>query len=139
MAQCLLGMSFLFLLHLISSIPDPLSPFFFLFFIRVVWTSIGLYPLAGNGTYMIGSPLYPNITISLQPTLTGSKSSKLTTKLQIIAHNASPTTPYVQNAVFNGATLTKPFITYDQLSAGGILEMWMGSSASTWGKFTPPV
>ena len=88
-----------------------------------VWAALGLYPQAGNATYMLGSPSFPNATIVLPSGV-----------LQIIAHNASATNVYVQRAVINGRpidTVKRAFLDHTELvrPGGALLECWMSPVA----------
>lgn len=97
--------------------------------------------------YSIGSPRFEQITIALpassmavvKPTLDTSASSNdaSTVLLTIIAHNASPTNMFVQNATVNGKALPTPFVEHGDLVAGGdngaTLEFWMGHLPAAWG------
>jgi hypothetical protein len=47
----------------------------------LAWASMGLYPLTGSTTYMLGSPVFPKVTITLYNGAT----------LNIVATNSSPT------------------------------------------------
>jgi hypothetical protein len=69
---------------------------------------LGLYPIAGTTTYVLGSPSFPNATVSL-----GASPSAST--LTIIAHNWTVTNYYVAKATINGVALTTPFIQQLQL------------------------
>jgi putative alpha-1,2-mannosidase len=67
-----------------------------------IWTSIGLYPLAGSSTYLLGSPAFDQITIHRN-------NGQCT--LSIIVHNNSPDNIYVERVLPNGNPLsTFPFI-----------------------------
>lgn len=98
--------------------------------------------------YSIGSPRFEQVTIALpassmavvKPTLDTSASSNndaSTVLLTIIAHNASPTNMFVQNATVNGKALPTPFVEHGDLVAGGdngaTLEFWMGHLPAAWG------
>jgi putative alpha-1,2-mannosidase len=86
-----------------------------------VWSAIGLYPLNPvDGRLVIGSPLVEKATIRLDPKFyTGGQ-------FTIIAHDASRQNCYVKSATLNGETLSRPWITHDELVKGGTLELQMG-------------
>src|SRR6185436_14360882 len=53
----------------------------------------------------------------------------------------SATNKYVQSAKLNGAPLTKNYLTHEQITSGGTLELTMGPAPSAWGTAaadTPP-
>jgi predicted alpha-1,2-mannosidase len=95
-----------------------------------IFTAMGFYPVnPASGDYMIGSPLFGNITVHLA---NGHS-------FAIHARNNSSAHPYVQSATFNGKPLDVPFITYAQIEAGGKLEFVMGPDPSSWASgWKPP-
>jgi len=83
----------------------------------VVFSSMGFYPITpGVPIYTIGSPLFEKVNIDLP-------NGK---KFQVIAHNASVTNKYIQQAKFDGKALNQTWFTHEQLVAGGTLELEMG-------------
>ncbi len=91
----------------------------------VVFSAMGFYPLTpGVPVYTIGSPVFEKVTIDLP-------NGKL---FQVIANNSSVQNKYIQSAKFDGKVLDAPWFTHEQLSAGGKLELEMGSKPNkTWG------
>jgi predicted alpha-1,2-mannosidase len=90
-----------------------------------VFGAMGFYPVnPANGVFMIGSPIFPKLTIHL-------KGNKIFT---VIAHNVSKENIYIQSAKLNGKTYTKPYITYQDIIQGGTLEFKMGPKPNKeWG------
>jgi len=87
------------------------------------FTNLGFYPVnPASGIYVIGSPLFPQVTLNLP---NGNIFTITTT-------NNSATNIYIQSATLNGSALNVPYITYAQIEAGGALSFVMGSSPSTW-------
>jgi predicted alpha-1,2-mannosidase len=85
-----------------------------------VFSAIGLYPVnPANGIYVIGCPLVEKATIQLDPRY--SKGSTFT----VIAHNVSNQNIYIKTARLNGKSLERPWITHDEIMAGGTLELEM--------------
>jgi len=72
------------------------------------WASLGLYPQAGSDIYILGSPLFPQVTI-LRPEAYGGP-------LQIIAHHTSDRNVYVREVRLNGERVLKPFLKHSQLN-----------------------
>ena len=91
----------------------------------VVFSSMGFYPVTpGLPVYTIGSPVFSKITISLE-------NGK---QFTIIANHSSDTNKYIQSARMNGAPLTTPWFTHEQLVNGGTLELEMGPKPNKkWG------
>jgi len=89
----------------------------------LLWSSLGIYPLAGSVRYVVGAPLFPHATIAVAGgTFT------------IDAPEVSDTNLYVQSATLNGAPLTTPELGHADLKAGGTLSFVMGPAPSTWGQ-----
>lgn len=91
----------------------------------VVFSSLGFYPVTpGKTEYAIGSPLFEDARISL----TNGK------VFEIVARGVSSDNKYIQSAELNGKPLDKPFISHEDLMAGGKLVLVMGSEPDkTWG------
>jgi putative alpha-1,2-mannosidase len=92
----------------------------------VVFSSIGLYPVTpGLAFYDITSPVFEETTIKL------SDGKTFTVK----ADGASETQKYIQKAFLNGEEIHSPFITHDQIMAGGTLELILDELPNKeWGK-----
>jgi predicted alpha-1,2-mannosidase len=90
----------------------------------LLFTALGLYPVnPASGEYMIGSPMYPQIAL----TLTNGKI------FRVEAVNNSAQNVYIQSATLNGSPLDIPVITWEQIQAGGTLQFQMGPKPSQWG------
>jgi putative alpha-1,2-mannosidase len=81
------------------------------------WAALGLYPQAGNSTYALGSPVFPQVVVR--------RGAELGGDLTIRAVNASDTNIYVQSVSLNGVQLASPFVRHEQLK--GTLEFSMGA------------
>lgn len=97
----------------------------------LLFTAMGFYPVnPASGEYMIGSPMYPQITL----TLANGKS------FRVEASNNSAHNVYIQSATLNGKPLDIPVITWEQIQNGGTLHFLMGSKPSKWGsQWRPPL
>jgi predicted alpha-1,2-mannosidase len=94
-----------------------------------LFTALGFYPVnPASGDYMIGSPLFPKMTLRLANGKT----------LTVIAENNSDKNVYIQSATLNGKALDKPVLRYDQIMAGATLKFVMGPSPSSWGSDWKP-
>jgi putative alpha-1,2-mannosidase len=87
-----------------------------------VWSAIGLYPNAGQPYYYIGSLVFSDVSIDLG----GGK------KFVIEAHGTSAERKYVQRAKLNGKPLDHAWLTHEELSAGGVLQLEMGAQPMRW-------
>lgn len=86
-----------------------------------VLSAMGFYPVCpGNGIYILGSPLFPAVTIHLDRKWYGGKT------FRIKATNQAPDHPYVQRAMLNGTPLSRAWILHAEIINGGELELMMG-------------
>ena len=93
-----------------------------------VWSSIGLYPNAGQPYYYVGSPIFPRTAIDLGHGRT----------FVIEAPGTSERDRYVQSAELNGRPLDRAWLTHAELTAGGRLVLRMGVSPSRWATANRP-
>ena len=97
----------------------------------LLWNMIGLYPLTGQTTFLIGSPWF-NMVIDLG----GGKSLEVTT-----TGGNSDTAYYVQSLRVNGQAWNKSWLTWNDVFAnGGTMDFVLGPNASGWasGGALPP-
>src|SRR5262249_42825162 len=88
-----------------------------------IFTAMGFYPLNPvSGDYMIGSPLFDRVTLSLP----GGKT------FVISVNGNSQQNLYIQSARLNGKPLLIPVVRYSDIQQGGNLEFEMGPSPSNW-------
>lgn len=87
-----------------------------------VWSSIGLYPNAGQPLYYIGSPLFTRSVIRLE----GGKT------FIVSAPATSEANRYVVGARLNGKAIDRAWLSHDEIGAGGELELDMAAAPSTW-------
>ncbi|KAI0478635.1 family 92 glycoside hydrolase [Xylariaceae sp. FL0804] len=103
----------------------------------LLWSMIGLYPLVGQTTLLIGSPWFSDLTIDLGP---GGGSRTLV----ITAANATAGNPYVQSLAVNGAPWDRAWVAWDELFsfAGGeakaTLDFVLGPEPLAWDTGAPP-
>ena len=76
-----------------------------------VLSALGLYPICpGTGEFILGAPLFPKAAVTLPNGR----------ELVIVADH--PDHPYVKEVLWNGETIDRQFITYDELMQGGELS-----------------
>ncbi|KAH8880646.1 glycoside hydrolase family 92 protein [Thozetella sp. PMI_491] len=89
----------------------------------LLWVMLGLYPMTGQTTFLIGSPWFSDLTISLSE----GKSLHITTD------GGSEDAYYVQSLKVNGEQWTKSWVTWDDIFGnGGTLEFELGTEAKLW-------
>ncbi|KAL7628100.1 hypothetical protein AAE478_002297 [Parahypoxylon ruwenzoriense] len=96
----------------------------------LLWSMIGLYPMTGQTTFLVGSPWFSDLTIDLG----GGK------KLAITATGGSDDAYYVQSLKVNGKSWDKAWLTWEDVFAnGGTLDFELGSKPANWATGpTPP-
>ena len=82
-----------------------------------VFSALGFYPDAGTDRYRIGSPCVNGATLTLGNGRT----------LTVRAENQSEKNVYVSSVTLNGAPVSGPFLTHEQLAAGGELVFTMSA------------
>lgn len=87
-----------------------------------VWSSMGLYPVAGTVKYYVGSPLFTRATIRLEGGRTFS----------VVAPGTTNANRYVIGARLNGKPLNSATLTHSQIMAGGVLELDMAATPGAW-------
>ncbi|UMB61776.1 GH92 family glycosyl hydrolase [Lutibacter sp. A80] len=87
-----------------------------------VLASIGVHPInPGDNKYQITSPVFNEIEIKLDETYYKGKTFK------IIANNNSEENIYIQSIKLNDKILDRFWISHEEITTGGILELEMGS------------
>jgi hypothetical protein len=95
----------------------------------LLWNMLGLYPMVGQTTFLIGSPWFANTSISLG----GGKSLTMTTT------GGSNDSYYVQSLNVNGKQWTQSWVTWDQIFAkGGTMDFVLGPEPKNWTTGPPP-
>ena len=89
----------------------------------LVWNIIGLYPITGQTTFLIGSPWFANLNISLG----GSK------QLVINAVGGGDTSYYVQSLKVNNQPWNRGWLTWNDIfQNGGTLNFELGPEPVIW-------
>lgn len=93
-----------------------------------VLSAMGLYSVCpGTDQYVVGSPLFPKMTIHFENGKT----------LVIEAINNSKNNVYIQSAKLNGKVFSHNYLTYNELTQGGTLHYEMGDQPAP-GRGTSP-
>ncbi len=81
-----------------------------------VWSSLGIYPIAGSDRYQIGAPLFKKATIKIGDKI-----------LNIVADNYAPENKYVRTVWLNDVLLDRYWIKHSEIAKGGTLRFEMTS------------
>ena len=86
---------------------------------------MGLHPICpGDNKYQITSPVFSKIIINLDAKYYSGKT------FIIIARNNSSANIYIQSMKLNGKPLDRHWISHQEITEGGLLEMEMGPTPS---------
>ncbi|KAF6840864.1 glycosyl hydrolase family 92 protein [Colletotrichum plurivorum] len=89
----------------------------------LLWNMIGLYPLTGQTTFLVGSPWFSDLTISLG----GGR------QLNVTSTGGSEDAFYVQSLRVNGKEWSKSWVAWGDIFAeGGSLEFQLGAEPVDW-------
>jgi predicted alpha-1,2-mannosidase len=94
-----------------------------------VFSALGFYPVnPASGVYAIGSPIVSKAVIHLDQDKYHGHT------FTVVANHNSAENIYIQSAALNNQPLTKPWLTRDQITSGGILKLEMGPKPNPdWG------
>ncbi len=93
-----------------------------------VLAAIGLHPICpGDGKWIITSPIFDKVTIRLDPKYFKGKT------FTVIARNNSSKNIYIRSMKLNGKPLNRHYLTYEEVSNGGVLELEMSDRANATG------
>jgi predicted alpha-1,2-mannosidase len=94
-----------------------------------ILSAIGFHPVSPvDGVYIIGSPLFDEVTLKLNPHYYQGKAFTVKTR------NNSAQNMYVQSATLNGQPLNRAWLRHAEIAAGGVLELEMGPQPNEgWG------
>ncbi|MBC8008849.1 MAG: glycoside hydrolase family 92 protein, partial [Burkholderiales bacterium] len=95
-----------------------------------VWSALGLFPVAGQDVYLIGSPRFARGLFRL-----GGGGGKT---FSIRAEGVSPENKYIQAATLNGRPHAQSWFHHADIIAGGELVLQMGPKPSAWATSAPP-
>ena len=84
--------------------------------------ALGFYPNAGQDVYLISSPLFPKVTITLE-------NGK---KVVITSKNANKKNIYIQSCLLNGKPLNNCWFRHGDIANGATFEFVMGDKPSLW-------
>jgi putative alpha-1,2-mannosidase len=93
-----------------------------------VWNALGLFPVAGQDVFLIGSPLFEAARLRVAEDAVFS----------IAAAGNSSDRPYVMAATLNGEPLDRPYLRWAEIAAGGTLSLEMSDAPTGWPSLRPP-
>lgn len=88
----------------------------------MIWNMLGLYPVVTQPIYLLLSPWFSDISMSI-----GGNST-----LRITAQGLNDTSYYVQSVKVNGQQWNQSWITHDDIKNGGQIDFVLGSHQTSW-------
>lgn len=92
----------------------------------IVFSMMGLWPVAGQDVYLITPPFFKEISIR------NPLSGKVAT-IRNVNFDPSYKAIYIQSATRDGQPWTKNWLSHDFFTKGGVLELVLGEKESDWG------
>ena len=89
--------------------------------------TLGFYPNAGQDVYLISSPVFPKVTLTMEDGK----------QLTIIAKKASDKNIYIKSCKLNGKPLDRCWLHHSEIVDGGTLEFEMGPKPTAWATAGP--
>jgi len=93
-----------------------------------VWSALGLFPVAGQDVFLIGSPFFEHVKVQF-----GSEQA-----FTIETSGGGSESPYVRAVLLNGKPHTRPFLCWNELCSGGTLSIEMTSAPTVSTHERPP-
>jgi predicted alpha-1,2-mannosidase len=90
----------------------------------LIWSVLGIYPMAGTSTFIVGAPRFESVCIQ-----------RSVGDLCVIGHNVTkPNHTHVSKLMLNGKVWDEPFFDWKDISSNNsTLEFFMGESPGRWG------
>ncbi len=97
-----------------------------------IWASLGIFPVAGQGIYLLSTPSFARSSINFGD-------QKLIIEADGFLEPDAATAPqYVQSVSFNGEPVECSWLSMHELSAGGSLRFVLGPEPSAWATLHRP-
>ncbi len=104
-----------------------------------VWASLGLFPVAGQGLFLVNAPAFARAALRIgDREFIVETSGHRDTPVGADGIDSDPPPQYVQSATLNGKSLRATHLTAADLHAGGRLHLRLGPKPSHWGHGTRP-
>lgn len=87
-----------------------------------VFTSIGLFPNAGQDFYYLLPPAFSRASLTME-------NGK---KITVTAHRRSPDARYIASVTLNGCRLNRSWIHHDEIAQGAVIEYELSSDPDEW-------
>jgi putative alpha-1,2-mannosidase len=99
-----------------------------------VWASLGIFPVAGQNVVLINAPSYASASIAVP----GGRLEIRTRGFREGEGDDPPPVQYVESVTLDGARLDRPWLTGQELHAGGELVVTLADHPTPWGTVHRP-
>jgi len=93
-----------------------------------VWSALGLFPVAGQDVFLIGSPLFNRAEVQFGPDQA----------FAIETDGGGTESSYIQSVLLDGKPFKRPYLCWRDLCSGGTLSVKMTSTPTVWTQERPP-
>lgn len=87
-----------------------------------VFTSLGIFPNAGQNLYYLLPPAYDDITVTME-------NGK---KIKIHVNRLSADAKFISSVTVNGEVLSRSWISHDEIINGAVIEYTLSNKANAW-------
>ncbi len=95
----------------------------------ILWVMLGLYPMTGQTTFLIGSPWFSNLTVALGR----GRSLRITTAAAVKCAADPSSCYYVQSLKVNSQPWNRSWVSWDDVfAAGGTMDYLLGPEPANW-------
>lgn len=98
----------------------------------MVWNMIGLYPVVTQPVYLLLSPWFSDLSITIPSQGEDGSLNGTAGVLKITATNLSDESYYVQSVTVNGQVWNQSWIMHDDIENGGTIDFVLGSDPVSW-------
>jgi putative alpha-1,2-mannosidase len=104
-----------------------------------VWASLGLFPIAGQGLFLINAPAFARAALQVAGgEFVIETSGHREAPVGADGIEETPPVQYVQSARLNGQPLRAAHLSAAEVHAGGVLQLELGPEPSPWGSAARP-
>jgi putative alpha-1,2-mannosidase len=104
-----------------------------------VWASLGLFPIAGQGLFLVNAPAFARAALRVpEGEFVIETTGHRETPIGADGVEETPPAQYVQSARLNGRPLETTHLSAADVHRGGVLHLELGPEPSPWGRSARP-
>ncbi|KAM4063088.1 glycosyl hydrolase family 92 protein [Hirsutella rhossiliensis] len=97
----------------------------------LVFSTMGLFPIAGQNVYLISPPFFEEVNVT-------SPQTGKTATIRNVGFDAKYGNLSIQRATLNGEAWTRSWVGHEFFTGGGTLELFLGEGESDWARPDKP-